>query len=824
MPRKCSVYGCNTNYFGADKGTVYQFPKDEAEKQAWINSLPNRDFNWTKEKGVCYKHWPADKRTRIAPGGWEIPVEPPTIFDGVPNSCVPQPATKARADNTLTTRNALPDELPEFERADVIDVHDCVSKITVSYPDCDCFESKEHLCIVSSSRSGPMHTFSVYISFTTLLADCFWGLRSVKIPFLHDRKISKYSQLEAVLHFLRTYENQDGKLEFLMRQIMLINGDSYSSDDLANSIHLRSTGTAAYEEFRRFVVLPSARHLRRISNGVSTLSNTEYFTKLFSAQNQMQSLCALLLDEIFVSPGLQYQGRQLFGESENKPGTVATRVLAAMIKCLGGGATLCLQLIPVTNMTATYLCSVISDCCKLIEKSGGKIICIVSDNNRVNQSAYAMLARNENKPWLAGSPACEKRPLFLLSDPVHLMKNVRNSWVNEPSKELVYCLSEDGEKRVAKWSTIELLYSSEVGELFRQSRLCRTAVSPDPAQKQNVKLVLNVFCDETISALRIRGENDTADFITLFLRFWKVCNVKGSNLDVRYNDKYRGVVQRDLRWQYELLKDVAFVAQFMMPLNKGDRKNKFTRDTALWLYNTCCGLIDLSEYLFENGFSFVMYGDFTTDPLEKLFGKYRQGCGGAFLVTVRSLMEKFRLDRTKFLASLDPNALWSNLREPQLHSCVSCMNVNYDFVSILPCFVEDISTDIKQVLIYVAGYVSKCTKFICEDDTYAEYEMHRLYIDSMNRGALTIPCDCVVHFMYYMYTSFLYLSSDSERKPCFQVLSEVGRQIIDYYGFLEHNVVGSFCRIACNILLNNCSNSLDDMRNGESAAKLAKFV
>ncbi len=92
MPRKCSVGGCTSNYVRkgvpTEKVTVYGFPSDEVERQRWTSAMPNILPKVTPTMGICHFHFPRDvKMKRIK--GHNIPVDPPSIFAGIPPSfCV----------------------------------------------------------------------------------------------------------------------------------------------------------------------------------------------------------------------------------------------------------------------------------------------------------------------------------------------------------------------------------------------------------------------------------------------------------------------------------------------------------------------------------------------------------------------------------------------------------------------------------------------------------------------------------------------------------------------------------------------------------------
>ena len=61
--------------FQDTKVTLYRFPDDEVEQNAWIKSLSNRDFEWIDLKRVCVEQNIAPKQRCIGPGsggnGWE---------------------------------------------------------------------------------------------------------------------------------------------------------------------------------------------------------------------------------------------------------------------------------------------------------------------------------------------------------------------------------------------------------------------------------------------------------------------------------------------------------------------------------------------------------------------------------------------------------------------------------------------------------------------------------------------------------------------------------------------------------------------------------
>ena len=78
------------------------------------------------------------------------------------------------------------------------------------------------------------------------------------------------------------------------------------------------------------------------------------------------------------------------------------------------------------------------------------------------------------------------------------------------------------------------------------SRLTFEAVCPTPTEKQKVETCLQVFCDETISALKLhpefKGAKSTIYFLNAVLQFWKMVNVHSNFTAIQTRDNLRTVI------------------------------------------------------------------------------------------------------------------------------------------------------------------------------------------------------------------------------------------------------------------------------------------
>ena len=232
-------------------------------------------------------------------------------------------------------------------------------------------------------------------------------------------------------------------------------------------------------------------------------------------------------------------------------------------------------------------------------------------------------------PWVT-----KDGKLFLLYDYVHLMKCIRNNWLTEKCGEILF-ETESGSAMIARWSDLRDLFKAEESQLVKMSKLNETAVYPKPIERQRVSTCLNVFCDETVVALKTHPElldknnSGTINFIKMLVNFWKIVNVRGLNADRRFKDECRAVISSEDDPRLTTLTSLADTVLKMKGVH-GKRKQQLTADTCMSFVHTCHGIVALTKYLLNTTHTFVMIGEFSSDFLEKYYGKLRMGSGGIF--------------------------------------------------------------------------------------------------------------------------------------------------------------------------------------------------
>ena len=577
--------------------------------------------------------------------------------------------------------------------------------------------------------------------------------------------LNRWSQIEECIRFLKSQETPQKKL-VMQEQIRAMGSKKvvekkYEPATLVRAFEYHALSRSAYQRIRIDFELPSVRTLSTLTSSIRNIGDNKYLSNFFSGISENQKNCILLIDEVYVKPTLQCHGGVVFGKAVNKPDLTANTILSFMIVCLFNGPKLLYKMLPVKQLDATFLHRQTDLILKQVERAGGRAKAVICDNNRVNQSFFKLI--QGDVPWQT------KDKVYLLFDFVHFIKNIRNNWLTEKTKELIF--HEGDEPKTASWTHLENLLHHESQSLVKMSKLSKVALYPTPIERQKVSYCLMVFCEKTLNALRCHPElsnaKDTALFIEKVLQFWKIVNVKSPYENVRMRDDSRAVIEKEDDPNLLFLLKFGDMALKMSSSEK-PRKKCLTKDTSQAIWHTCNGLVDLARHLLTTTHQFVMLGLFTTDHLEKQFGKLRQGSGGTYFITAQQVMEKWAIHKAKiYLRDVDNDMLVFEKSISSGHACEKCnFYLNEDLCTIfdlLPELEMSLSDDVKMTLVYIAGYVSRH-----EDNShegyFAYYKYYGSYLQEHNRGGLKIPRDCICQWVIFAYILFHEVADLTYRK------------------------------------------------------------
>jgi len=137
--------------------------------------------------------------------------------------------------------------------------------------------------------------------------------------------------------------------------------------------------------------------LRTLSSCFSVESGAEcnehfaYLTEKAKLLGEHERHVTMLLDEIYVSPKISYKAGTVEGFATNCDMSQATTVQAFMICSILSSKKDIAALIPIKNLTAAYLTELTLKMINLVERAGYRVVCLISDNNRVNGNMFSML-------------------------------------------------------------------------------------------------------------------------------------------------------------------------------------------------------------------------------------------------------------------------------------------------------------------------------------------------------------------------------------------------------------------------------------------------
>ena len=202
---------------------------------------------------------------------------------------------------------------------------------------------------------------------------------------------------------------------------------------------------------------------------------------------------------------IEYKGKKLSGFVENKSNIEATTVQAFMVHSLYSDYKEIVALVPVNNMNASYLHELVCKVLNLLEEAGFVVVCLISDNNRINRNMFQKLGHTDLQSHVT-NPANDKKNIFLLFDSVHLIKSIRNNWINQLDSEKTFICPDFYEPSKIikpKFSHLRSIYHKEKDAVIKLAhKISYKCVYPSSLDRQNVQYAVNIFHESNDVALQ----------------------------------------------------------------------------------------------------------------------------------------------------------------------------------------------------------------------------------------------------------------------------------------------------------------------------------
>ena len=276
-------------------------------------------------------------------------------------------------------------------------------------------------------------------------------------------------------------EVQQHTLNFLSEQLTLLffhpKGRRYSIDMLICAFAWYHKSPACYLQIKKLLCLPSVRLLRSLSSSLDVGKGNvsiKYLTRKAQCLEPHERVVNIQLDEIHIKSKLAYQSGKLIGTAENNDQKPATRIQCFMISSVLSNNKDVVSLIPVEKMKSQDFCKMTLDVIHNVTKAGFTIVSIISDNNIVNRKMFLLLSGTDHLVPYFINPYKTSNKMFMLFDTVHLLKCLRNNWINlkDTAKEFVFPdFSDSNVIRKACFAHLVTMYHMEKKSIVKEAYL-----------------------------------------------------------------------------------------------------------------------------------------------------------------------------------------------------------------------------------------------------------------------------------------------------------------------------------------------------------------
>ncbi|KAG1651616.1 THAP domain-containing protein 1 [Nymphon striatum] len=576
---------------------------------------------------------------------------------------------------------------------------------------------------------------------------------------------------------------------FLREQIGLLESSKksrrYSPDCLISSYLLYAASPNAYEEFRKqnLLCLPSSRTLRSLTSIIKA-NESKYLKSRFSNLNSYERHVILMIDEIYTASRVEYsssEGKIIGLTTDNN---VAGTILTFMISSIAGQYRDVVSFYPINGINAKKLHVSCLEVLKYLDEIGYNVTVLCVDNHPVNRAFLTNILCNGSLKSQIKNPVNDK-PLFLLFDPVHNIKNVYNNFQGKRIFKLPsFHLDNLNFVTTAKFDDLCELHNLEATKPIKLGyKLTEKCLNPTSIEKSSVKLSMSVFNESTENALRFYSDHENKDwigiatFISHFLKLWSIINVKNKSVGKFKRDPYREPITTvtDGRWTY--------LYDFANFLKRWQQNKKFclTKETFTVMHHMCVTLPQIACYFLDVlKFQYVLFGKFQSDMIESRFGWYRQLSGGNYFISVKQVLESER--KIKAVSLLKFSGL-NALDDFDKHDCVQLSENEVE------CFVlqmqdyemAKLDSGDMNAIYYVAGALVRsmlkrtncvsCKIFLVDDkrsniDELAADKFEivnddvKHFVEAVNRGGLLAPSSLAFDISVKSYSLFFQIQNN----------------------------------------------------------------
>ena len=137
-------------------------------------------------------------------------------------------------------------------------------------------------------------------------------------------------------------------------------------------------------------------------------------------------------------------------------------MLSVIVKCLFVQKKFIVKLIPCYRLNSEFMHYCVVDIMSLLESCGARILAVIDDNNRVNQTFFSKFTPFTNAMDCQGHYRSEEAGIcYIMILFIFIVKNIRNNSITEKSKTIQLTHPDTNELMTTKWSDLVELYNHE---------------------------------------------------------------------------------------------------------------------------------------------------------------------------------------------------------------------------------------------------------------------------------------------------------------------------------------------------------------------------
>ena len=473
--------------------------------------------------------------------------------------------------------------------------------------------------------------------------------RKEKQKKIIDAQRKKIKRLQAKIKQLksskkRPVEALDKELEKLPKQLANFvkaqiklhgikkKGRRYSPELKSLAISIYHASGKAYKLLTKLFILPSKSSLRRYISKMPTSPGfsqgaINIIKSKVAQMDEKEKLVTLCMDEMSLKTHLYYDiaadkivGLEDYG-SGYRTNKVSTSGLVFLVRNITGGWKQPLGYALVNGACPREEMEMLmKEAIDKLEGIGLTVVVVISDMGSNFQSLANHLNITPENPWFIHN----NQKYFVMFDPPHLLKCVRNNLMKYPFKFGMY---------TASWKDIEKFYNNDNTLTIRTApKLTEKHLHPNGFSKMKVKYATQVFSHTVAAAICTYvsmeklppSASGTAELLSMFDSLFDCVN----SSTIHSTKKMKCAMSNATSHQGFLKEAIKFI----MSIEVLDGVNIVTgRIKCLkgWLV-TLNAILQIWEHLKTmHDFNFLLTRRLNTDPIENFFGAIRQQGGNS---------------------------------------------------------------------------------------------------------------------------------------------------------------------------------------------------